>query len=363
MAPSIKRGEIAAWTIQEALDSIPVLNPQWRERAMDHLNSLTKPRGSLGRLEETAARLAMIQQTDSPRYSRPAVFTLAADHGVTAEGVSAYPKEVTRQMVLNFLAGGAAINVLCRHCGIEVIVVDIGVDGDFGDAPGLSKKKVACGTRNMACGPAMTEAECNRALGAGVELAQLAHEQGRTLIGTGEMGIGNTTAASAITSALTGRPVAEVTGPGAGLDGARIEHKIQVIKQALAVNRPNSSNPMDVLQKIGGLEIAGLAGLIVGAAARRIAVVVDGFISTAAAAVACALRPTVSGFLFAAHLSSEPGHKALLELIGQKPLFDFGMRLGEGTGAVLAMTFIGAAAKIYNEMATFSSAAISGALA
>jgi nicotinate-nucleotide--dimethylbenzimidazole phosphoribosyltransferase len=349
--------------IQQAIASVPVLKVEWRERAITHLNNLTKPPGSLGRLEEIAARLVMIQETDRPQYTRPAIFTLAADHGVATEGVSAYPKEVTRQMVLNFISGGAAINVLCRHCGVEVIVVDIGVDGVFDDSAGLAKMKVASGTRNMAHGPAMSEAECEAALSVGVDLAALAYKEGRSIIGTGEMGIGNTTAASAVTSVLAGRSVAGVTGRGTGLDEAGIERKIRVIERALAVNRPNPSDAMDVLRKVGGLEIAGLTGLILGAAARRIPVVVDGFISTAAAAVACALQPRASDFLFAAHRSTEAGHAALLEFIGQKPLLDLDMRLGEGTGAALAMSLVGAAAKTYNEMATFSSARVSGALA
>ncbi|MDE3180763.1 MAG: nicotinate-nucleotide--dimethylbenzimidazole phosphoribosyltransferase [Acidobacteriota bacterium] len=347
--------------LEDAVASIPALNLEWRERAVAHLNNLTKPLGSLGRLEEIAARLVMIRERERPECSNPAIFTLAADHGVTEEGVSAYPKAVTRQMVLNFLSGGAAINVLGCHCGVEVIVVDIGVDGEFGDVAGLVKMKVAPGTRNMALGPAMSEAELTSALNAGLELAALAHKQGRSLIGTGEMGIGNTTAASAVTSVLTGRPVAEVTGRGTGLDHAGIQHKTQVIEHALALNRPNPSDPLDVLLKVGGLEIAGITGLILGAAAHRISVVVDGFISTSAAAVACAIQPRVSDFIFAAHLSSEPGHSTLLELIRQQPLLDLDMRLGEGTGAALAMNIIAAAAKVYNEMATFSSAGVSGA--
>lgn len=358
------KGEKSATTIvEEVVASIPALNPQWRERAVAHLNNLTKPPTSLGCLEEIAARLVAIQEAERPDCSNLAIFTLAADHGVTEEGVSAYPKAVTRQMVLNFLSGGAAINVLCRHCGIEVIVVDIGVEGEFGDVDGLMKMKVASGTRNMALGPAMSEPELAAALSAGLELASFAHKQGRKLIGTGEMGIGNTTAAAAITSVLTGRPVAEVTGCGTGLDQTGMKRKIQAIESALAINRPDPSNPIDVLRKVGGLEIAGLMGLVLGAAARRIPVVVDGFISTAAAGLAWAFQPRVSDFIFAGHLSTEPGHRALLQLIGQKPLLDLGMRLGEGTGAALAIHIIAAAAKVYNEMATFSSAGVSGALA
>jgi nicotinate-nucleotide--dimethylbenzimidazole phosphoribosyltransferase len=257
------------------------------------------------------------------------IFTLAADHGVTQEGISAYPKAVTRQMVLNFLAGGAAINVLCRQFGIDVSVVDIGVEGDTYDLPGLVRKKVAPGTKNMACGPAMSADEVYRALQVGIELATDAEEGGRTLIGTGEMGIGNTTAASAITAVLTGRSAADVTGRGTGMDDAGLKHKVHVIERAIAVNHPDPADPLEVLQTVGGLEIAGLAGLILGGAARRIPVVIDGFISSAAAAIACALQPRVAHFLFAAHRSSEPGHESLLKFIGQAPLLDLKMRLGE----------------------------------
>jgi nicotinate-nucleotide--dimethylbenzimidazole phosphoribosyltransferase len=348
-------------TFRECLRSVPLLAPQWRARAVARLNSLTKPLGSLGRLEEIAARLVAIREEERPRCTKKVIVTLAADHGVTEEGVSAYPKTVTSQMVLNFLAGGAAINVLSRHCGIDVVVVDIGVDGDMGEVANLVHAKVRRGTRNIAREPAMNEAELHSALGIGIELAALAQKQGHTLIGTGEMGIGNTTAASAITSVLTGRPVAQVTGRGTGLDDHGLERKIAVIERALEVNRP--SEPLDLLRKVGGLEIAGLTGLIVGAASRRTPVVIDGFISTAAAAIACALEPKVRQFLFAGHRSSEPGHAALLEFIGETPLLDLQMRLGEGTGAALAMTLIEAAAKLFDEMATFSSAGVSEASA
>ena len=349
--------------IRDSIASVPALAPEWRVRAMTRLNSLTKPLGSLGRLEEIATRLVAIREEERPQCSNKVIFTLAADHGVTEEGVSAYPRAVTRQMVLNFLSGGAAINVLARHCGIEIVIVDIGVDGEMGEVAALVRAKVCRGTRNMAREPAMNEGELQSALGVGIELAVLAEKQGRTLIGTGEMGIGNTTAASAITAVLTGRPVAQVTGRGAGLDEPGLRRKIEVVERALAVNRPDPYDPLDVLRKIGGLEIAGLTGLIIGAASRRIPVVTDGFISTAAAAIACALQPKVRQFLFAGHRSTEPGHAALLDFIEAAPLLDLEMRLGEGTGAALAMTLIEAAAKLFNEMATFSSASVSGALA
>lgn len=350
-------------TFRQSVAALPIVAKEWRARAVARLNNLTKPLGSLGRLEEIAARLVAIREEERPRCSKKVIFTLAADHGVTDEGVSAYPKAVTRQMVLNFLAGGAAINVLARHAGIEVVVVDIGVDADLGDAAGLVAAKVCRGSRNMARGPAMSEAEMLSALGVGVELAAGAAKQGHTLIGTGEMGIGNTTAASAITAVLTARSAAQVTGRGTGLDEPGLKHKIEVIEKALDVNRPHASDPLEVLRTVGGVEIAGLTGLIVGAAARRIPVVMDGFISTAAAAIACAVQPKVKPFLFAGHKSPEPGHAALLEFIGETPLLDLQMRLGEGTGAALAMTLIDAAAKILDEMATFSSAGVSEASA
>jgi nicotinate-nucleotide--dimethylbenzimidazole phosphoribosyltransferase len=345
------------------LAAVPPVSPQWRERALARLNSLTKPQGSLGRLEEFAMRLVEIREEERPQFAKKVIFTLAADHGVTDEGVSAYPKAVTHQMVLNFLAGGAGINVLSRLGGIDVVVVDIGVDCDFGEIPGLVNAKVARGTCNMARGPAMTAPQVDAALTVGIELAEWAQKQGCALIGTGEMGIGNTTAASAITAALSGRSPAQVVGRGTGLDEAGMARKVKVIERALQLNRPDPSNPLEILQKVGGLEIAGLTGLIVGAAARRIPIVIDGFISSAAAAIACRLEPRVRPFLFAGHRSSEPGHVALLELIGDEPILDLRMRLGEGTGAALAMHVIDAAAKIYGEMATFTAAGVSEASA
>jgi nicotinate-nucleotide--dimethylbenzimidazole phosphoribosyltransferase len=348
--------------ILREITQVPAIEPQWKERALQHLDNLTKPIGSLGRLEEIAARLAGIQQKEVLDCQNKTIFTLAADHGVAEEQVSAYPKAVTGQMVRNFLTGGAAINVLCRQFGIEVVVVDIGVEGKMDLAPGLVDRKVSKGTRNMTRGPAMEESEMAAALRVGFELAAGAAERGRTLIGTGEMGIGNTTVASAITAVLTGRSPSQVTGMGTGLDSRGVERKMAVIERAIAVNHPNPSDAFDILQKVGGLEVAGLTGLILGAAGRRLAVVVDGFISTAAAALACAIQPRVGGFLFAAHRSSEPGHGPLLELIGQRPLLDLDMRLGEGTGSALAMAVIESAAKLFNEMATFSSARVSGAV-
>jgi nicotinate-nucleotide--dimethylbenzimidazole phosphoribosyltransferase len=361
-APATTKDKNSEAFVRDVIASIPLLHEEWCERATQRLNNLTKPLGSLGRLEEIAARVVAIREELCPDCSRKVIFTFAADHGVTEEGVSAYPKAVTRQMLLNFQSGGAAINVLCRHFGIDVIVVDIGVDGETRELSGLLHRKIARGTRNIASGAAMTAAEMYGAILVGIESANDAAAHGRTLIGTGEMGIGNTTAASAITAVLTGRPVADVTGRGTGLDDPGLRHKIQIIERALTVNRPDPSDPLQVLQKVGGLEIAGLTGLILAGAARRIPIVVDGFISTAAAAIACALQPRVKHFLFAAHRSSEPGHDALLKFIGQLPLLDLNMRLGEGTGAALSMALIESATKLLNEMATFSSAGVSEAL-
>ncbi len=345
--------------VRETVASIPALNPAWHERATRRLNSLTKPLGSLGRLEAIAAQLVVIREEEFPDCSNKIIFTLAADHGVTQEGVSAYPQAVTRQMVLNFLSGGAAINVLCRQFGIEVVIVDIGVDADTEEFVGLVRLKVRRGTNNMAAGPAMTRTDACRGLQAGIELSGRAHRDRKKLVGTGEMGIGNTTAASAVAAVLCGKPIAEVTGKGTGLDDAALRRKIDIIDRALSLNKPNLSDPIDVLSKVGGLEIAGLAGLALGAAARRIPVVIDGFISTAAAAIAVAIEPRLKGFLFASHRSTEPGHDALLKFLGLEPFLRLDMCLGEGTGAALAMPVIEASTKLLKEMATFSSAGVS----
>lgn len=357
--PSPSKAVSAEELIHETVAAIPALNPAWHERAVLRLNSLTKPLGSLGRLEEMAARLVAIREEEFPDCANKVIFTLAADHGVTEEGVSAYPKTVTRQMVLNFLSGGAAINVLCRQFGIEVVVVDIGVDGDTDGLDGLVQMKVRRGTNNMAIGPAMTRTEACRALQAGITLSERAERGGKKLVGTGEMGIGNTTAASAVAAVMCRKPVTEVTGKGTGLDDAAVHRKINIIERTLRLSQPNVSDPIDVLSKVGGLEMAGLAGLALGAAARRIPVVIDGFISTAAAAIAVAIEPRVKDFLFASHRSTEPGHDALLKFIGLEPFLELDMRLGEGTGAALAMPLLEASAKLLKEMATFSSAGVS----
>jgi nicotinate-nucleotide--dimethylbenzimidazole phosphoribosyltransferase len=334
----------------------------WPAIAKAKLERLTKPLGSLGRLEELAAKTVCIQEQECPSCANKTVYVFAADHGVTEEGVSAYPKDVTRQMVGNFLAGGAAINVLARCAGAEVVVVDVGVDAELAPHPGLVDKKVRRGTRNMALGPAMSPCEVHAALDVGRGLARHEQFQNSQLIAVGEMGIGNTTAAAAITAALTGSRVAQVTGAGSGISLEALDHKQKVIEKALEVNGlGNSSDALDVLQGVGGLEIAAMAGMILAASEQSVPVVIDGFISTAAAAVAFAMQPRVREVLFAGHLSGEPGHRALLDYLGLEPILHLRMRLGEGTGAVLAMMVIDAAVRLLNGMATFQSAGVSEA--
>lgn len=328
-------------------------------QAQARLDRLTKPIGSLGRLEELAARYVMITGEMKPKVPRGTVFTFAADHGVTVERVSAYPSAVTPQMVLNFLRGGAGVNVLARHVGIEVRVVDIGVAFDFEGVSGLIHKKVMPGTKNMLVESAMSPAQAEQALQVGIDLATEAGRQGIGLIGTGEMGIGNTTASSAIAAVMTRRPVSEVTGRGTGIDDASHAHKIDVIQRTLDLHRLDSTNAMEVLAKVGGLEIGGLAGLMLGAAAARIPVVLDGFIAGASALIAVGLQPHCKDYLIASHRSVEQGHQAILDHLGLKPLFDLDLRLGEGTGACLGMSLVFSAIKILTEMATFDEAGVS----
>jgi nicotinate-nucleotide--dimethylbenzimidazole phosphoribosyltransferase len=319
-----------------------------------HLDSLTKPPGSLGRLEELARSVGLMQGSTRPVLERRAIFTFAADHGVSLEGVSAYPREVTAQMVLNLLSGGAAINVLCRHYGIQNIVVDIGVDHDFPELAGLVRKKVGRGTDNFLKGRAMTEEQAIQSIETGMELVD-----GYNLIGTGEMGIGNTTSSAAILAAITGAPAEEVVGRGTGVDDERLRHKAAVVRETLARHKPDPNNGLDLLMKIGGFEIGAIAGLIIGAASRRIPVVVDGFISGAGAMIATRLAPACRDYLFFSHLSRERGHRRMLEFFDARPIVDLDMCLGEGTGAAIAMDIITAAVRIYNEMATFESASVS----
>ncbi len=346
---------------RERIHSLPPLRKEFLDRAEDRLNRLTKPLGSLGRLEEIAQRFVAITENLKPDVSRKMIYVFAADHGVTAEGVSAYPKEVTPQMVYNFLRQGAGINVLARHVGAKVVVVDIGVDHEFPPAPGLVIRKVGRGTKNMARGPAMSREQAWESISVGLEMADQAKALGANLVGTGDMGIGNTTASSAVLAALTGLPIAQVTHRGTGIDDGTLAKKISTIEMALARNQPDPKDPIDVLAKVGGFEIGGLAGLILGCALHRIPAVVDGFISTAGAMIAVGLQPRVKEYFFAAHQSVEIGHRFMLEQIGHKPLLNLSLRLGEGTGAALAMSIIEASVKVLNEMATFAEAGVSEA--
>lgn len=345
--------------INNTLAQIKPVSQELLQQAQTRLDNKTKPLGSLGRLEEFARRIAAISGNQNPDISKKVVFTFAGDHGVTEEGVSLFPREVTPQMVLNFLAGGAGINVLARHVGADVRVVDVGVDYDFADTVGLIQKKVARGTKNFAKGPAMSREETIAALTVGIELAQQCRAEGVGLVGTGEMGIGNTTPSSAIIAVLSGKTVADVTHRGTGIGDEALLNKVRVIEQGLELNKPDPSDPLDVLAKVGGLEIAAIAGLVLGCAACSIPVVIDGFISTAGALIASELHPNVRDYIFAAHESVEIGHSFMLERIGVEPILDLKFRLGEGTGAALAMTLIEAGVKVLKEMATFEQAGVS----
>ncbi|MFA5156405.1 MAG: nicotinate-nucleotide--dimethylbenzimidazole phosphoribosyltransferase [Candidatus Omnitrophota bacterium] len=345
--------------VKKITTQISGLDIKLMERTQGRLNNLTKPLGSLGKLEELARQVCGITGKDNPYLGNKVIFTLAADHGVTDEGVSPYPKEVTAQMVYNFLAGGAGINVLANHAGARVVIVDMAVASDLRPDPRLVIKKIAYGSKNMAKGPAMSRDEAIRAVVAGFEVFENEFRRGADIIGTGEMGIGNTTAASAITAVFTGKPLDEITGRGAGLDDKGLKHKIAVIEKALAVNKPDPKDSLDVLSKVGGFEIAGLAGIILAAASKKVPVVIDGFISGSAALIAYYLEPKVKDYMIAAHNSVEGGHKYILEHIGLKPLFDLNLRLGEGTGAAIAIGLAEASVKILTQMATFQSANVS----
>jgi nicotinate-nucleotide--dimethylbenzimidazole phosphoribosyltransferase len=335
--------------------------PPWSvaAAAQGHLDNLTKPPGSLGRLEELALRLAVLRG-GPPRVAAPVIFTFAADHGVVAEGVSAYPQIVTAQMVENFLAGGAAVNVLARQAGARVVVADFGIAAPVSRSPVLVACSIAPGTANMAHGPAMTPAQAVGAIEAGARLADEAMDAGADLLATGEMGIGNTTVASAITAVITDLAPETVTGRGTGIDEATWRRKVETVRRAIVVNRPDPTDGVDVLAKVGGFEIGGLVGVILAGAARRVPVAIDGFISGAAALIALTLAPESRHALFAAHRSVEPGHEAVLAHLELVPYLDLAMRLGEGTGAALFIHLARAAALIYTEMATFKSAGVDG---
>jgi nicotinate-nucleotide--dimethylbenzimidazole phosphoribosyltransferase len=351
-------------SLASVIAGIEPIDPRHTVEARLRLDSLTKPIGSLGRLEDIAAQMFSLFSGRIPLPLRRAVYVFAADHGVTAEGVSAYPREVTAQMVHNFVAGGAAINVLARLHDVQLTVVDMGVDAEFDPAPGLCLMKVRRGSGNMLREPALTQEDLTAAMEVGIRLAQSAKEQGQTLVAVGEMGIGNTTSASAIAAVLTKQPIGQVTGCGTGLAPAGRDRKLNVLRRSLKTHFGDSvetPQPLEILRCVGGLEIAAMTGFILCAAANRMAVVCDGFISTAAAAIAHDLAPDVRGYLFAGHCSEEPGHRHLLQHLGLTPILKLEMRLGEGTGAVLGMPVIESSVRLFADMATFSSARVSTA--
>jgi nicotinate-nucleotide--dimethylbenzimidazole phosphoribosyltransferase len=344
----------------ELIAGIQPLDEAAMKAAQARQNLLTKPLGSLGRLEALSVQLAGItRRCPPPVPARKAVLVFAGDHGVVAQGVSAYPQEVTPQMVANFLAGGAAINVLSRAAGARVVIVDAGVAAPMPPADGLVSRKIAPGTADMSLGPAMTREQAAASIALGTEVAQREIAAGLDLLACGDMGIGNTTAATAITATFTGIAPLALTGAGTGLTPAGVAHKAEVIERALALNRPDPADGLDVLAKVGGYEIGGICGAMLAAAAAGIPVMVDGFIATAGALVAAALTPYAVAYMIAGHRSAEPGHDAALARLGLVPLLDLGMRVGEGTGAVLAMNLVEASARILNEMATFAGAGVS----
>jgi nicotinate-nucleotide--dimethylbenzimidazole phosphoribosyltransferase len=348
--------------IERAIERIAAPDPAADAAARRALDAKAKPRGSLGRLEDLACRVAAIRGTPRPGQLTPAVVVCAADHGVAEEGVSAYPQEVTGQMLRAFTTGGAAVCVLARAAGARLVVVDVGVREPVG-GPAVLDRRVRAGTANIAHGPAMTRAEAERAVAVGIELAGELVEHGIGLVALGEMGIANTTAASALTAALLGSDPRAVCGRGTGLDEAGIRRKADVVRRALEANRVSADDPLGALAGVGGLEIAALAGVVLGCAARRTPVLVDGFITAAAALAAVCIEGRCAGALIAAHRSPEPGHRRILHRLGLDPLLELDMRLGEGSGATLALPLVAAALALLADMATFDGAGVTDARA
>lgn len=348
-------------SVEDVVAAIAPADPVAGEAARLRHERLTKPPGSLGRIEDLSLQVAAIQRDECPAIRGKAVVVAAGDHGVVAQGVTGYPQEVTAQMVLNFLSGGAAISVMARQAGVKLLVVDAGVATPLPQHPELRVVGAGRGTADMTLGPAMSREQAEACVLAGVELARELADSGADAIGTGDMGIGNTTPSSAITAAITGRPPHETTGRGTGRNDEELAVKAAVVGRALAVNSPDAGDGLDILAKVGGFEIGVLAGVVLGGAIERRVVVLDGFISGAAALIAHRLCPTVVDYLVASHLSAEAGHRLVLSHLGLRPLLDLGMRLGEGTGAVLAMGLVEAAAACLSEMATFDEAGVSGA--
>ncbi len=346
-------------TMSQAIERIRPADADATRRAEARQLDLTKPPGSLGRLEEVSVRLAGIFGSERPQIGDKAVVVAAADHGVVARGVTGYPQEVTAQMVMNFLGGGAAVSVMCKHLDVRQIIVDAGVASDLPPYSELRSHKIGHGTNDISRGPAMSRSQAEQCIETGINLAVEVIGSGVDLIATGEMGIGNTTASSAITSAVSGRPPDDTTGEGTGRTPEELQRKIEVVREALDVNRPDPDDGLDLLAKVGGFEIGVLAGVIIGTAMSRRAVVLDGFISGAAGLIAVSLCPTARDYMIASHVSAERGHRAALAFLELDPLLDLGMRLGEGTGAVLAIPIIEAAVACLSEMATFSEAGVS----
>ncbi len=342
--------------LQATLAKIQPVREETLAAIQARIDRQAKPIGSLGRLEEFARRFVAITGREEIRAKR--IYTFAGDHGVTAEGVSAFPQEVTPQMVYNFVDGGASINALARHAGAEVQVVDMGVNHDFAELPGLIPRKIAKGTANFAQGPAMSRDQALQALAVGVEMAARAKADQVDLVGTGDMGIGNTTPSAAIAAAICDLMPVQVTHRGTGIDDAALARKIEVVAKGLLINKPDPADPVDVLAKVGGFEIGGIAGLVLGCAAEGIPVVVDGFISSAGALIAAELHPHVRDYIFASHQSVEIGHRHMLARIGQQPILDLDLRLGEGTGGALAMNLIEASLQVLREVLTFAEAGV-----
>ncbi|MFP4573042.1 MAG: nicotinate-nucleotide--dimethylbenzimidazole phosphoribosyltransferase [Desulfobacterales bacterium] len=348
--------------LQEAIEKIIPTDTQFEEKAARRLDEQARPNGSLGLLEDTARRLAGIAKTLDMRLDRKVIVTCAGDHGVVAEGVSLFPQEVTAQMVYNFVDGGASINVLARHAKASVRAADLGVNHDFEPDLPIFHKKIAKGTGNIRREPAMSRKQATESIEAGIFMAEeLAENPGIDLLGTGDMGIGNTTPSSAVIAAFSGMDVRKLAGRGTGLDDKAFEHKIKVIEDALEFNKPDPKDPVDVLAKVGGFEIGGLAGLVIGAAALGTPVVCDGLIATAGALIACELAPAAKSYLFTSHRSVEAGHRFMIKRLGIEPLLDLKLRLGEGTGAALAMEIMDAATRVLAEIRTFEEVQIRNA--
>lgn len=346
-------------TMADIIYAISGLDYKLMEKTQIRLDNLTKPQDSLGKLEELAKLIVGMTHNENPELGHKVIFTFAADHGVAEEKVSAFPKAVTAEMVYNFLRGGAAINVLAKHIGARVVIADLGVAINVGPHPKLIVKKVGLGTKNLAIGPAMSRIEAIKSIETGIEIFDNEYHKGINIVGTGEMGIANTTASSAITAVITQHDVEKLTGRGTGINDDAFKNKIKIIKDTIIINRPDANDPIDVLSKVGGFEIGGLAGVMLAAASKKVPIVIDGFISGAAALIAYQIEPKIKEYLIASHCSVEAGHKAILEYLGLEPLLNLNLRLGEGTGACLGISIVDAAIKILTQMATFTDAHVS----